>query len=93
MNDRLEGAGFKLESDDGAAVKKHYVVKQNDRYVRYDLPYEPIAKGEGVLRPEIKIEIAAFPFAQSHRDFPSVRSSLKPQEPLQRRKMLRASGL
>ncbi|WP_245271748.1 nucleotidyl transferase AbiEii/AbiGii toxin family protein [Rhizobium sp. IBUN] len=61
VNDRLEGAGFKLESDDGAAVKKHYVVKQNDRYVRYDLPYEPIAKGEGVLRPEIKIEIAAFP--------------------------------
>ncbi len=53
MNQRLEAAGF--------AVEDHYSVKQNDRYVRYDLPYEPIAKGEGVLRPEIKIEIAAFP--------------------------------
>jgi predicted nucleotidyltransferase component of viral defense system len=53
VNDRLEAAGF--------AVEDHYSVKQNDRYVRYDLPYEPIAKGEGVLRPEIKIEIAAFP--------------------------------
>ncbi|RWD52324.1 MAG: nucleotidyl transferase AbiEii/AbiGii toxin family protein [Mesorhizobium sp.] len=53
VNERLEAAGF--------AVKGHYSVKQNDRYVRYDLPYEPIAKGEGVLRPEIKIEIAAFP--------------------------------
>ncbi|MCF1474900.1 nucleotidyl transferase AbiEii/AbiGii toxin family protein (plasmid) [Agrobacterium vitis] len=53
VNERLEAAGF--------AVEGHYVVKQSDRYVRYDLPYEPIAKGEGVLRPEIKIEIAAFP--------------------------------
>ncbi len=53
VNHRLEAAGF--------AVEGHYSVKQNDRYVRYDLPYAPIAKGEGVLRPEIKIEIAAFP--------------------------------
>lgn len=53
VNARLEGAGFSVEG--------HYAVKQSDRYVRYDLPYEPIAEGEGVLRPEIKIEIAAFP--------------------------------
>lgn len=50
---RLEAAGF--------AVEGNYAVKQNDRYVRYDLPYDPIVRGEGVLRPEIKIEIAAFP--------------------------------
>lgn len=53
VNKRLEAAGFTVDG--------HYSVKQNDRYVRYDLPYEPIARGEGVLRPEIKIEIAAFP--------------------------------
>ncbi|WP_246663484.1 nucleotidyl transferase AbiEii/AbiGii toxin family protein [Phyllobacterium endophyticum] len=53
VNKRLEAAGF--------AVEGHYTVKQSDRYVRYDLPYEPIVKGEGVLRPEIKIEIAVFP--------------------------------
>ncbi|WP_244920001.1 nucleotidyl transferase AbiEii/AbiGii toxin family protein [Rhizobium grahamii] len=52
MNERLQ-AGF--------AADGNYVVKQNGRYVRYDLPYEAIAKGEGVLRPEIKIELAAFP--------------------------------
>lgn len=57
VNDRLQAAGF--------AVEGHYAVKQNDRYVRYDLPYEPIAKGEGVLRPEIKIEISAFPICTS----------------------------
>ncbi|EPE93877.1 hypothetical protein RGCCGE502_33846 (plasmid) [Rhizobium grahamii CCGE 502] len=53
VNDRLQAAGFVADGN--------YVVKQNDRYVRYDLPYEAIAKGEGVLRPEIKIELAAFP--------------------------------
>lgn len=53
VNARLAAVGFLVEG--------HYAVKQNDRYVRYDLPYEPIAVGEGVLRPEIKIEIAAFP--------------------------------
>src|SRR5438128_11987521 len=31
VNERLEAAGF--------AVEGHYSVKQNDRYVRYDLPY------------------------------------------------------
>ncbi|MBB3396993.1 MULTISPECIES: nucleotidyl transferase AbiEii/AbiGii toxin family protein [unclassified Rhizobium] len=53
VNDRLSAAGF--------AVEGHYEVKQSDKYVRYDLPYEPIAKGEGVLRPEIKIELSTFP--------------------------------
>lgn len=62
VNARLEAAGFE--------VKGNYTVKQSDRYVRYDLPYAPIAKGEGVLRPEIKIEIAAFPICTA----PEIRS-------------------
>lgn len=53
VSERLTAAGFVVEG--------HVRVMQNDTYVRYDLPYDPIAKGEGVLRPEIKIEIAAFP--------------------------------
>jgi len=53
ISERLEAQGF--------AVDGHVVVKQSDRYVRYDLPYDPIMPGEGVLRPEIKIEVAAFP--------------------------------
>jgi hypothetical protein len=61
VNERLIAAGF--------AVEGHYEVKQNDRYVRYDL----IAKGEGVLRPEIKIELSAFPVctAPETRSVPS----------------------
>lgn len=53
VTERLAAAGFVVEGNRS--------VKQNDRFVRYDLPYEPIARGEGVLRPEIKIELAAFP--------------------------------
>lgn len=53
VTERLDAAGFETDG--------HCRVLHNDSYVRYDLPYEPIAKGDGVLRPEIKIEIAAFP--------------------------------
>jgi hypothetical protein len=55
VSERLMAAGFNVEGQ--------FRVLQNDTYVRYDLPYDPIAKGEGVLRPEIKIEIAAFPIS------------------------------
>jgi hypothetical protein len=44
-------------------------VLHSDTYVRYDLPYEPIMEGEGVLRPEIKIEISAFPIRRSLREW------------------------
>lgn len=54
VKDALEARGFDLE-------KARIGVKQGDRYVRLDLPYAPILQGEGVLRPEIKIELAAFP--------------------------------
>ncbi len=57
ISERLAAQGFPVDG--------HVVVKQSDRYVRYDLPYEPIMKGEGILRPEIKIEVAAFPVRRS----------------------------
>jgi len=54
VSERLRQRGFVVEAD-------RVTVQHNDTYVRYDLPYDPIVKGEGVLRPEIKIEMAAFP--------------------------------
>jgi predicted nucleotidyltransferase component of viral defense system len=58
---RLRGEISQRLQEQGFDVTGNYKVKMNDRYVRYDLPYEPIVAGEGVLRPEIKIEIASFP--------------------------------
>jgi predicted nucleotidyltransferase component of viral defense system len=54
VSERLRERGFAVDED-------HVTVQHNDTYVRYDLPYDPIMRGEGVLRPEIKIEISAFP--------------------------------
>lgn len=36
----------------------------NSRYTVYNLPYDPINKGEGVLRPQIKIETAVWPLRE-----------------------------
>ena len=54
VSERLRERGFVIDAD-------RVTVQHNDTYVRYDLPYDPIMRGEGVLRPEIKIEISAFP--------------------------------
>jgi predicted nucleotidyltransferase component of viral defense system len=54
VSDRLRAIGFTVDDE-------HIKVQHSDTYVRYDLPYAPIMRGEGVLRPEIKIEISAFP--------------------------------
>lgn len=54
VSERLQAKGFNV--DPGKIRVQH-----SDTYVRYDIPYDPIVAGEGVLRPEIKIEIAAFP--------------------------------
>lgn len=58
---RLRGVVTGRLANTGFQVEGNVDVKQGDKYVRYDLPYDPIMSGEGVLRPEIKIEIAAFP--------------------------------
>ena len=54
VSDRLRAIGFTVDDE-------HIKVQHSDAYVRYDLPYDSIMRGEGVLRPEIKIEISAFP--------------------------------
>jgi predicted nucleotidyltransferase component of viral defense system len=53
VSERLRERGFTVDAE-------HVTVQHSDTYVRYDLPYDPIMRGEGVLRPEIKIEISAF---------------------------------
>jgi hypothetical protein len=42
----------------------------HNRYTRYQLPYEAIAKGEGILRPEIQIETSVWPMRKPSIDRP-----------------------
>jgi hypothetical protein len=50
-------AGFEFDP----ANFKHRQSKYKNTFTRFQLPYTPIAKGEGVLRPEIQIDLSAFP--------------------------------
>jgi hypothetical protein len=50
-------AGFQFDPDN----PEHRSMGNQSRYTVYRLPYEPLARGQGVLRPEIKIEVAVWP--------------------------------
>jgi hypothetical protein len=57
ITDALLDAGFNFDPNN----KEHREVMYEGRYTIYRLPYEPVAKGQGILRPEIQIETAVFP--------------------------------
>ena len=50
-------AGFAFDPSNPERRKSNY----EGRYTLYRLPFDPIAAGEGALRPEIKLETAAWP--------------------------------
>ncbi len=56
----LLGTGFQFNPEN----PDHRASRNSSRYTLYNLPYEPINRGEGVLRPEIKIETAVWPLHQ-----------------------------
>jgi predicted nucleotidyltransferase component of viral defense system len=57
MTKALLDAGFRFDPDNPA----HRESGNASRYTLYRLPYEPIAAGQGILRPEIQIEAAVWP--------------------------------
>jgi len=50
-------AGFVFDPNN----REHRTSGNKSRYTLYNLPYAPIAAGEGALRPALKIEIAVWP--------------------------------
>jgi hypothetical protein len=68
VSEALLGAGFKFDPDDPA-----YRRTQNaTRYTIYQLPYDPLATGEGALRPTIQIETAAWPLRRPAVELPVI---------------------
>ena len=57
ITDALLGAGFVFDPTN----PKHRLTMYEGRYTLYQLPYQAIAKGEGVLRPEIQIDTSVWP--------------------------------
>jgi predicted nucleotidyltransferase component of viral defense system len=57
LTEALLQAGFRFDPANPA----HHHVGNQSRYTLYRLPYEPLLRGEGALRPEIRIEVAVWP--------------------------------
>jgi predicted nucleotidyltransferase component of viral defense system len=57
VTEALLDAGFKFDPKNPA----HRESGNASRYTLYRLPYDPVAEGQGVLRPEIQIETALWP--------------------------------
>lgn len=57
MTGALLDAGFQFDPDNPA----HRESGNASRYTLYRLPYDPIAAGQGILRPEIQVEAAVWP--------------------------------
>jgi hypothetical protein len=64
----LLGAGFQFDPDNEAHRKSMYA----GQYTLYRLPYEPVAAGEGALRPEIQIETSVWPLRRPSIERPVI---------------------
>jgi len=58
---KLLEAGFEFDPDNEAHVRSMH----KNTYTVFRLPYQPVAPGAGILRPEIQIETSVFPVRRS----------------------------
>ena len=68
VTEALLGAGFKFNPADPAYRKSG----NESRYTIYRLPYEPVTRGEGALRPTIQIETAVWPLRRPAIELPVI---------------------
>jgi predicted nucleotidyltransferase component of viral defense system len=64
----LLGAGFVFDPQN----KDHCVTMHEGRYTKYQLPYEALAKGKGILRPNVQIETSVWPLRRDVVDKPVI---------------------
>lgn len=66
ITDALLAAGFDFDPDNRA----HRDSRNESRYTIFRLPYAPLLAGEGVLRPEIQVEVTVSPLRCPSIDLP-----------------------
>jgi len=66
ITEALLAAGFRFDPDNPAYRES----RNESRYTIYRLPYDPLLRGEGALRPEIQIEISVWPLRIQAIDLP-----------------------
>ena len=57
ITDALLAAGFSFDPKS----EHHRKTMYEGRYTKYQLPYQPIAAGKGILRPDVQIETSVWP--------------------------------
>ncbi|MGH8306412.1 MAG: nucleotidyl transferase AbiEii/AbiGii toxin family protein, partial [Steroidobacteraceae bacterium] len=62
----LLGAGFQFDPKN----PEHRRAANESRYTLFRLPYEPLSRGQGALRPEIRIEAAVWPLRKPAVELP-----------------------
>lgn len=66
VTEALLGAGFEFDPENPA----HRKSGNESRYTIYRLPYKPLLRGEGALRPEIQVETAVWPLRRPATELP-----------------------
>lgn len=66
ITEALHAAGFRFDPKNPA----HRESRNESRYTIYRLPYDPLLRGEGALRPEIQIELSVWPLRFQAIDLP-----------------------
>ena len=66
LTESLLAAGFRFDPNNPA----HRESGNQSRYTIYRLPYDPLLRGEGPLRPEIQIEVSVWPLRNQAIDLP-----------------------
>jgi hypothetical protein len=64
----LLGAGFVFDPEN----EKHRVSMYKGHYTKYQLPYAAIAKGQGILRPDVQIETSVWPLRRPAENKPVI---------------------
>jgi predicted nucleotidyltransferase component of viral defense system len=57
ITDALLAIGFSFDPEN----ENHRKAMYNGHYTKYQLPYQPIAEGKGILRPDVQIETSVWP--------------------------------
>jgi predicted nucleotidyltransferase component of viral defense system len=57
ITDALLAVGFSFDPEN----ENHRKAMYNGHYTKYQLPYQPVAEGKGILRPDVQIETSVWP--------------------------------
>jgi predicted nucleotidyltransferase component of viral defense system len=66
ITDALLAAGFSFDPEN------HRKAMYKGHYTKYQLPYEPIAAGKGILRPDVQIETSVWPLRREAAEKPVI---------------------